>query len=35
MATCEGEEGAEVVPASGAVGTEVVTSMDIEVDDMV
>jgi hypothetical protein len=34
LATCEGEEGAEVVPAPDAVGAEDVTSMDTEVDEV-
>lgn len=34
LATCEGDEGAEVEPAPGAAGAEVVTSMDTEVDEL-
>lgn len=35
LATCEGEEGAEAVPAPEATGAEVVTSIDTEVDEVV
>ena len=33
LATGEGDEGADVVPAPEAAGAEVVTSMDTEVDE--